>query len=47
PPGNSLLLKERIPKARLERFPGGRHCFFMEYADRFNQQVIDFLKKEN
>jgi pimeloyl-ACP methyl ester carboxylesterase len=46
PPGNSLLLKERLLQARLETFPGGRHCFFMELAALFNQKVIDFLKKE-
>jgi pimeloyl-ACP methyl ester carboxylesterase len=47
PPGNSLLLAERIPRSRLENFPGGRHCFFMEFADRFNEQVLRFLKNEN
>jgi pimeloyl-ACP methyl ester carboxylesterase len=47
PPGNSLLLMKGIPQARLETFPGGRHCFFMEFADRFNEQVIGFLRKEN
>jgi pimeloyl-ACP methyl ester carboxylesterase len=43
PPGNSLLLKERVPQARLEFFPTGRHCFFMEFAPQFNQRTIDFL----
>jgi pimeloyl-ACP methyl ester carboxylesterase len=47
PPGNSLLLQKGLPQARPETFPRGRHCFFMEFADRFNEQVIDFLKKEN
>ena len=37
-------LKEMIPQARLEFFPAGRHCFFMEFAPLFNQQVIDFLQ---
>ena len=44
PPGNSRILKEMIPQARLEFFPAGRHCFFMEFAPKFNRQVIDFLK---
>ncbi len=47
PPGNSRLLKEMIPQSRVEFFPAGRHCFFMEFAPLFNRQVIDFLKKEN
>ncbi len=32
PPGNSRILKEMIPQSRLEFFPAGRHCFFMEFA---------------
>ena len=44
PPGNSRILGEMIPQARLELFPAGRHCFFMEFAPLFNRQVIDFLK---
>ncbi len=47
PPGNSRLLKKMIPRARLEFFPAGRHCFFMEFASQFNRQVIDFFKNEN
>jgi pimeloyl-ACP methyl ester carboxylesterase len=47
PPENSRILKEMIPPSRLEFFPAGRHCFFMEFAPTFNRQVIDFLKKEN
>jgi pimeloyl-ACP methyl ester carboxylesterase len=43
PPGNSLLLKERVPHARLEFFPTGRHCFFIEFADAFNKKVINYL----
>jgi pimeloyl-ACP methyl ester carboxylesterase len=47
PPGNSRILKEMIPQSLLEFFPAGRHCFFMEFASKFNQRVIDFLKKGN
>ncbi|HBZ01260.1 MAG TPA: alpha/beta hydrolase [candidate division Zixibacteria bacterium] len=46
PPENSRILKEMIPQARLEFFPAGRHCFFMEFASKFNQKVIDFLEKK-
>jgi len=44
PPENSRILKEMIPQSRLEFFPAGRHCFFMEFAPLFNRQVISFLK---
>jgi pimeloyl-ACP methyl ester carboxylesterase len=45
PPGNSLLLQGRIPQARLETFPAGRHCFFMEFSALFNQKVVNFFEK--
>lgn len=44
PPENSMILKELIPHARLELFPGCRHCFFMEQADLFNEKAVAFLK---
>ena len=44
PHQNSLILKELIPQADLELFPGGRHCFFIEFADQFNQSARSFLK---
>jgi pimeloyl-ACP methyl ester carboxylesterase len=47
PPANSHILKELIPGADLAVFPGGRHCFFIEQAEQFNQQVIDFFKADN
>lgn len=43
PLANSLVLKELMPQAELRVFPGGRHCFFMEDADRFNRLATDFL----
>ncbi len=43
PPENSRILKELIPHAELIFFPGKRHCFFIEEAERFNQKAIDFL----
>jgi pimeloyl-ACP methyl ester carboxylesterase len=43
PSENSNILKELIPRADLRFFPGHRHCFFIEGAARFNQEVISFL----
>jgi pimeloyl-ACP methyl ester carboxylesterase len=45
PPENSRILKELIPNASLVTFPGSRHCFFIEAADEFNRQAIDFFKE--
>lgn len=45
PPQNSFILKEFLPEARLSVFPKGRHGFFMEFAERFNQEVISFFKR--
>jgi pimeloyl-ACP methyl ester carboxylesterase len=44
PPQNSHILKKMIAGAELSVFAGGRHCFFMEYADAFNQKAVDFFK---
>lgn len=44
PPENSFNLKELLPHAQLSVFPKGRHCFFIEFADRFNKEVISFFK---
>jgi pimeloyl-ACP methyl ester carboxylesterase len=44
PPENSYILKESISHARLSVFPKGRHCFFMEFFDRFNQEVVSFIE---
>jgi pimeloyl-ACP methyl ester carboxylesterase len=43
PPQNSDILKSLIPGAELSIFAGGRHCFFIEQAHRFNQEAIDFF----
>jgi len=43
PSENAFILKELVPHAELSFFPGGRHCFFIEQADLFNQNVIDFF----
>ncbi|MDO9124330.1 MAG: alpha/beta hydrolase, partial [Deltaproteobacteria bacterium] len=44
PSENSRILKELITHAELIFFPGKRHCFFIEEAERFNQKAIDFFK---
>ncbi len=44
PPENSFILKKLLPHAQLSLFPKGHHCFFMEFADRFNKEVISFFK---
>jgi pimeloyl-ACP methyl ester carboxylesterase len=41
---NSLILQELMPRAKLEVFPGGRHCFFLEQAEEFNRMAVEFLK---
>ena len=43
PPQNSHVLKDLIAGAGLSVFAGGRHCFFIEKADRFNTEVADFF----
>jgi len=44
PPENSQILKELIPHAELILFPGKRHCFFIEEAEKFNQTMTSFLR---
>jgi pimeloyl-ACP methyl ester carboxylesterase len=43
PPENSRILKDLIAGADLVVFPGGRHCFFIEQADQFNHQAVEFI----
>ena len=43
PPENSQILKELIPESELSVFPGGRHCFFIEKAEQFNEKAIEFF----
>jgi len=47
PPENSHILKDLVPGAELIVFSGGRHCFFIEQADRFNQETVGFFKKRS
>jgi len=44
PPQNSHVLKDLIEGAELSVFPSGRHCFFIEEADRFNKEAVYFFK---
>ncbi len=43
PSENSRILKELMPGAELEFFPGCRHCLFIEGAETFNKKVIAFF----
>lgn len=45
PPGNSQMLKELLPGAEYRLFPKGRHCFFIEFADRVNALALDFFTR--
>ena len=44
PVENAGLLEEAIPNARLERFEGGSHLFFIEDANRVNAELLAFLE---
>ena len=43
-PGNSRLLYEHIPEARLVEFEDAGHVFFTEKPDAVNEVLIDFFK---
>jgi 3-oxoadipate enol-lactonase len=43
-PGNSRLISERIPNARLVEFPETGHVFFTEKPDDVNRVLIDFFQ---
>ncbi len=43
PAANATLLEEAIPNARLERFEGGSHLFFIEDAEEVNEELLAFL----
>lgn len=44
PPGNSQILAECIPQARLVSIPGGGHQILIEQPEACNRAVMDFLK---
>jgi len=47
PSENASLLAERIPNAELHFFDRGRHMFFIEFRQRINRLVLDFLKRHS
>jgi 2-hydroxymuconate-semialdehyde hydrolase len=42
-PGYAQVLQEQIPASSLHVFETARHCPHIEFADEFNQLVVDFL----
>jgi len=46
-PGNSRLISERIPGARLVEFPETGHVFFTEKPDDVNRALIDFFQGDD
>jgi len=43
-PGSSEVIAKLIPNARLVKVEGGSHGFSIEMRDRFNKEVLDFLR---
>ena len=43
-PSSSEVLANGIPGARLVKFEGGSHAFFIEMRGEFNRVVLDFLR---
>ncbi len=44
PPGNSKIIAERIPNARLMEFSNAGHLFFIEKAAEVNQALLEFFQ---
>lgn len=45
-PRSSEVLAGLIPNSKLVKVEGGSHAFFMEMSDKFNTEVLDFLKAD-
>jgi 3-oxoadipate enol-lactonase len=45
-PYSSEVIAGLIPNSRLVKVEGGSHAFFMEMSDRFNTEVLNFLKAD-
>lgn len=45
-PHSSVVIAGLIRNSRLVKVEGGSHAFFMELSDRFNTEVLDFLKAD-
>lgn len=46
PVANAQNLSKKIPGSRLKIYEGLGHQFFVESSERFNREVIEFLKSE-
>lgn len=46
PPANAHILKQLLPQAELQLFPGGRHSFMLQMPAEFNRAVLRFLGAE-
>jgi pimeloyl-ACP methyl ester carboxylesterase len=44
PVANAYNLAKKIPKSQLKIYEGLGHQFFVEIPEKFNQEVINFLK---
>ncbi len=42
-PQSSVVIAKRVPNAKLVKYDGGSHAFFVEMRKRFNSEVIAFL----
>ena len=45
-PRSSEVIAGLIPNSKLVKIEGGSHAFFMEMSDRFNTEVLNFLKAD-
>jgi pimeloyl-ACP methyl ester carboxylesterase len=43
PPGNSRILADRIPNARLIEYPGAAHGYFDEVGSKAVDDILAFL----
>ena len=44
PPGNSLVIAEKVPSSWMVRIRGGGHGVMYQYPDEFSDIVLTFLK---
>ena len=43
-PHHSEMIASRISNAKLVKISGGSHAFFIEMSDRFNREILEFLR---
>lgn len=41
---SSEIIADKIPDSKLTKIEGGSHAMYLEMSDRFNSEVLDFLK---